>query len=95
MGEEIRVHDEREAEQLIQQGLNLFGIAKEDLLVLKKGNDRKKVIAWSIRKKTSVRVEWITQRLQMGVTPNFSRYTREVDESKEGLLWNLKNQIMI
>ena len=40
MGEEIRMHDEQEAEKLIQQGLSLFGITEEDLLTLKKGDDR-------------------------------------------------------
>jgi hypothetical protein len=95
MGEEIRRHDEREAEKLIQRGLDLFGIAEEDLLMLKKGDDRKKVLAWTIRKKTSVRVEWITQRLKMGVTSNFSRYIRAVEESREGLLWELKNKMTI
>ncbi|MDF7802114.1 transposase [Pontiellaceae bacterium B1224] len=95
MGEEMRMHDEQEAEKLVQHGLDLFGLQEEDLKTLKKGDDRKKVIAWYIRKKTSVRVEWITQRLQMGVTSNFSRYIRAVGESKQGPLWKLKSQMTI
>ena len=95
MGEEIRMHDEREAEKLIQQGLNLFGITEKDLLMLKKGDDRKQVIAWCIRKKTSVRVEWITQRLKMGVTSNFSRTIRAVEKTKDGHLWELKEKMTI
>lgn len=95
MGEEIRNHDEQAAEKLFQQGLVLCGLAEEDLPGLKKGDDRKKVIAWSIRKKTSVRVEWIAQRLGMGATSNFSRYIRAVDGSTEGLLWELKNKVTI
>lgn len=93
MGEEIRVHDEKKAEQLFQQGLMCCGITEKDLPGLKKGDDRKKVIAWHIRKKTSVRVEWITCRLKMGVTSNFSCYVRAVEQSKDGLLWELKNKI--
>lgn len=93
MGEEIRMHDEQRAEQLVEQGLNRFGINEEDLRILKKGDDRKKVIAWYIRKNTSVRVEWITQRLKMGVTSNFSRYIREVDQSEDGALCNLKSKM--
>ena len=42
-----------------------------------------------------LRVEWITQRLKMGVPSNFSRYIRAVEESKEGLLWELKNKMTI
>lgn len=93
MGEEIRMHDEKEAEKLFQQGLVCCGITEEELPGLKKGDDRKKVIAWHIRKKTSVRIEWITHRLKMGVTSNFSCYVRAVEESKEGLLWELKSKI--
>ena len=90
MGEEIKMHDELEAERLFHKGLVYFGITEEELSCLKKGDDRKKVIAWYIRKKTSVRVSWITQRLKMGVTSNFSRYISEVDETKDGGLWELK-----
>ena len=93
MGEEIRAHDEKEAEKLFQQGLACCGITEGDLPRLKKGDDRKKVIAWHIRKKTSVRIEWITRRLTMGVTSNFSCYVRTVEQSEEGLLWELKNKI--
>lgn len=58
MGEEIRKHDEKEAEMLLQFGLKVCGIAENDLSGLKKGDDRKKVIAWLIRKKTSVKIEY-------------------------------------
>ncbi len=93
MGEAIQRHDEQEAEKLFQQGLICCGLVESELIDLKKGDARKKVIAWHIRKKTSVRVGWITQRLKMGVTSNFSCSIRAVEESKEGLLWALKNKI--
>ncbi len=94
MGEEIRAHDEQEAEKLFQQGLLRCGLTEADLPELKKGDARKKVIAWHIRKNTSVRIEWITTRLQMGVTSNFSYHTQPVEQSKEGLLRELKHKIM-
>ena len=81
MGEEILKHNEKEAERLLQQGLVCCGITEEELPELKKGDDRKKVIAWRIRKKTSVRTEWITTRLKMGVTSNFSCHVRAVEQS--------------
>ena len=93
MGEEIRMHDEREAERLFQKGLVCCGITEEELPDLKKGDVRKKVIAWHIRKNTSVRVEWITKRLQMGSTSNFSYNYRSVEDAKEGPLWGLKAKI--
>ncbi len=94
MGEEIRRHDENQAEKLLQQGLKCCGLTEADLSELKKGDDRKKVIAWHIRKKTSVRTGWITTRLKMGVTSNLSCYVRAVEQSTEGLLRELKNKIM-
>ena len=93
-GEEVRLHDEKEAENLFQQGLACFNLTEEDLPVLKKGDDRKRVIAWLVRKKTSVRVEWITTRLCMGVASNFSYYYQSVENSTKGVLWGLKNKIM-
>ena len=93
MGAEVRMHDEREAEKLFQHGLVCCGITEEDLPDLKKGDARKKVIAWHIRKNTSVRVEWITSRVQMGSTSNFSYNYRSVEDAKEGVLWDLKSKL--
>ena len=93
MGEEIRLHDETEAESLFQLGLNHFGLVESDLLKMKKGDDRKKVIAWYIRKKTGVKVEWITRRLHMGTTSNLARYVRTVEQSEDGVLWEQKVKI--
>ena len=46
--------------------------AADDMEKGSKDDDRKNVIAWNIRRKTSVRIEWNTTRLKMGLTPNFS-----------------------
>ena len=95
MGEEIRMHDEKEADVLLSFGLKVCGITKEELAGLRKGDERKKVIAWLIRKRTSVKVEWIARCLKMGTTSNFSRYVRAVEESKDGSLLALKNKMTI
>lgn len=90
MGEEVRLHDEKKAEQLFRHGLACCGITEEDLPLLKKGDDRKKAIAWLIRRHTSVPVGWITRQLEMGTTSNFARHIRMVETSNEGLLGRLK-----
>ena len=95
MGEEIRMHDEKEAEKLLRLGLTHCDLAEGDLSVLKKGDDRKKAIAWYIRRNTSVKTEWIATRLKMGTTSNFSRYIRAVEESKEGLLLELRTKMTV
>lgn len=94
MGAEIRKHDEIVADRLLQEGLLCFGLMENDLEGLKKGDDRKKVIAWHIRTKTSVRVEWICRRLQMGVPSNFASHIRSVGRAESGPLWELRNEIM-
>jgi len=93
VGEEVQLHDEQEAERIFLEGLTVCGLMESDLVALKKSDDRKKVIAWTIRNKTSVRIEWITNRLKMGSRSNFSRNFRSVDESKDGVLVELKNKM--
>jgi REP element-mobilizing transposase RayT len=90
MGEAVRVHDESEAQRLLQYGLGVCGLVEDDFAGLKKSDTRKKAIAWLLRRNTSVRNEWITSRLKMGVASNLARYIREVSESKQGELWELK-----
>ncbi|MDZ8118760.1 transposase [Pontiella agarivorans] len=92
-GEPVKKHDEREAERLLAEGLRRLKVDDADLALLKKGDNRKKVVAWIIRKKTSVKNEWIVQRLHMGRASNLSRYVKDVDEAKEGELWEL-NEMM-
>lgn len=94
MGEEIRMHDEKEAARLVEEGLKVCGISAEELPSLKKSDNRKKVIAWRIRKKTSVQIEWICTHLYMGSRSNFARYIRAVDDAeKGGELWGLRERI--
>jgi REP element-mobilizing transposase RayT len=96
MGEEVLRHDELEAERLFRQGLKCFGMTEEDLPELKKSDARKKVIAWNIRNKTSVRIEWIANRLDMGARSNVATYIRSVEHTAEGeVFWDLKQKLMI
>ena len=87
---ECRKHDELEAERLFRKGLKKTDLDADELCCLRKNNPGKKVIAWYIRKQTSVRNEWIAKQLEMGNISNMSQYIREVEEAKEGLLWKLK-----
>lgn len=89
-GEAIASHDVHAAEQLLQFGLNALNLQRKDLPALKKGDPRKKVIAWHIRTNTSVRNEWISQQLFMGSPSNLSRYFREVSSATTGQLYDLK-----
>ena len=92
-GEQVKKHDEREAQRLLSDGLVKLKLDVADLSALKKGDARKKVVAWVIRNNTSVRNEWIVQQLHMGRASNLARYVKEVDEATEGRLWKLRKMM--
>ena len=92
-GEPVKKHDEREAQRLLDEGLMKLKLNTTDLSELKKGDARKKVVAWMVRRKTSVRNEWIVQHLHMGRASNLSRYVKEVNEATEGKLWELRKMM--
>lgn len=93
-GEMVRGHDEREAERLLEYGLNQLGLDKQRLEVLRKGDDRKKVIAWLIRKNTSVFNQWIAKALHMGHPSGVTHYVKQVDGEASGDLENMKEQLL-
>ncbi len=92
-GEQVKKHDEREAQRLLSDGLVKLKLDVADLSALKKGDARKKVVAWVIRNNTSVRNEWIVQQLHMGRASNLARYVKEVADATEGPLWKLRKMM--
>ncbi len=90
VGEETRRHDVLDAERRVAGALQLFGLKDDDLAGMKKGDPHKKVIAWLVRKNTSVRNAWVAERLVMGNPSNLPRQVREVDVAEEGQLFRLR-----
>ena len=68
-------HDEAEAESLVLRASELLELSADpaDLSALRKGDERKVVIAVLLRKRTSVGNRWIADRLVMGHTGALSR----------------------
>ncbi len=85
-GDEVRLHDECEAERLLQGGLEVLELTEEGLLELRKGADEKALLAWLIRRHCAVPNAWIAERLQMGRADCLSRYPQRIDETKDGEL---------
>ena len=81
------------AEKLVETGLEKLDLSSTDLTELKKSDSRKKVIAWFIRKRTSVKNEWISKRLAMGSVTKLSSFVSEVDRVSEGELFTLKKRV--
>jgi putative transposase len=86
-------HDEQVAEELLVAGLIALKLKRSELTLLKKGDDRKKVIAWLIRRNTSVRNDWISNALIMGNVATVSRGVSAVEMAVSGGLLELKAKI--
>jgi len=82
-GPEIRLHNERQAEQLKQQGLQVMGLTEDDLLKLPKGAAEKRVLAWFIKHQTMVSNSWISEQLHGGHPANVPGYVKSVIKSKD------------
>jgi putative transposase len=62
-GDEIRLHDERQATKLKEQGLKILGLTKKGLACLTKGANEKKALAWFIKSQTVVTNAWLAKQL--------------------------------
>ena len=78
-------HGEGEAERLIREGGRLLELPIEKLKLeqLRKGDERKVLLAALLRKRTSVGVKWIAERLSMGHQGSVSRLLGGVMKSDE------------
>lgn len=93
-GDMVKGHDEREAKRLLEFGLEQVGVKRSELALLRKGDARKKIIAWLIRKNTNVGNEWISNALSMGHPSGISRHVKEVELQDSGSLFDLKNRLL-
>ena len=92
-GQEVERHDELAALRLLELGLKVCGIQEADLESLHKGDPRKKVLAWHIRRNTSVRNDWICEHLCMGRSSNLSRHVQSVEQSTDNEMVFLRKMI--
>lgn len=81
-GQEVVLHDETEAERLVQSGLSRLNLEEADLPALPKGADEKKVLVWLLKKRTHMGNKWIVRRLHAGHPANIPRYAAAVKASK-------------
>ncbi|NNJ71460.1 MAG: transposase [Kiritimatiellales bacterium] len=93
VGDEARKHDVLEADRLFKKGLKAFNLSASQLADLRKNDPRKKVLAWLIRKNTSVKNAWIAERVQMGCVSNMSQYVGEVERAKAGKIHELRKML--
>lgn len=82
-----RSHAAAEAERLVVRALECLEmpIAVDSLSELRKGDERKVMVAVLLRKRTSVGNRWLAERLAMGHTGGVSRLLGTFRKSKERL----------
>ena len=83
-GNGFREHNERQAAQLLEAGLDVLGLRAANLPNMKKNSIEKCALAWLIRRRTSVKTAWIKERLHMGSATNFSELLKRVEAASKG-----------
>ena len=84
-GTQMDDHAEATARFWIEKGLEELGLSKVDLPTINKTDWRKAMIVRSIRKHSSVKLEWIAKEMHMGVRSGVTR-------AEQMLKVKLKNQ---
>jgi hypothetical protein len=79
-----RDHAQAEAERIVQEGLQRFGLSESDLQSLPGSDPRKVAIASTIHKDTTTLLGWTAKRLQMKSAANVSQQlSRNVSASRK------------
>jgi putative transposase len=92
-GEAVRGHDENEALRILEAALEAVGLKQPELAELPKNDHRKAAIAWVIRRHTTMRSQWISERLGMGHVVNVTNYVRRFSEENSRQMRNLRRKL--
>ena len=93
-GEEVRAHDEAEAQRLLKDGLATLRLKTVELSGMRKNAPEKQVLAWLLRSRTVVGNQWITEHLHCGHSCNVSAFVGNVKRADNGVLLDLKNRLI-
>ncbi len=94
LGQAKRAHGEAEAERMVAQGMVALGLDDQWLAVKPKGMAEKQVLAWWLRRRTTAGRRWVSERLCMGEESGVSKAIRLVQESRDGELKRIKQQLL-
>lgn len=83
-GQEVRRHDEAEAERLVKRCLLKLKLQETDLSCLAKGAEEKVSIVAFLKRNTHVSNKWIVGRLNAGHPANIPRYIKMAKSAKPG-----------
>jgi len=93
-GPAVEEHQQRTAEELLAAGLKAVGLSPDDLPDLPKTDPRKQAVAWWIRKHTTARNRWVSERLHMGHEVNVCQAVRRIEHATRGKLAGWKKAVV-
>lgn len=73
-------HGRRQAERIIKEMIDAMGATETEMLSGRKGDWRKRLIAHRVRQETSVSLDWLARRLEMGSEGHLSRIAGSIDD---------------
>jgi hypothetical protein len=76
-GQAKAAHDEAAAERALGQALERLGMSGADLEQMPKSAPEKMVLAWWLRRRTTVPLRWVSERLAMG---HFTRVSQAINQ---------------
>ena len=88
-----RMHDEREAERLVKEGLAILDLSEIDLSKTPKGSAAKIALAKFIRSRTMISNSWLSLNLHMGDPSRVCRYCSASRTDVEKLVVKLEMSI--
>ena len=89
-GADSEAHGERRADALLAAGLRVMGVARESLPTMAKGAAENRVLAWWLRRQTTVSRRWISERLYMGEESRVTHGARELERTTDPKLTDWK-----
>ena len=88
-GQAREAHDTVAAEKFLRVGMKALGLKVSDLARMPKGTPEKVALAWWLRRRTTVSLRWVGERLEMGhytrVTQAVSRMNRKPSRKMRAL----------
>jgi len=93
-GDEIRCHNTRQAERLLEVGMTALGLTNTSLDETRKSAMEKQVLAWLLRSHTTVTNEWVSCQLSCGHPDGVSRFVKTVGTSKDKTVVKLKKRVL-
>jgi putative transposase len=86
-------HDENAAETRLYNGLARLRLGLDDVRAMPKASIPKQVLAWWLRRTTTVSRRWIRDRLQMGDESRVTQSVKTVENSENANMKELRDQL--